>query len=198
MSVQMRIFAVVVCTGVWIGSMGCGRQEGASVAAGGPPVVPVSVAKVTAESVPTELRVVGTVDASSIVQVKSQVAGELLKVAFTEGQNVTAGDLLFEIDPRPFQDALRQAEAAVSRDRAQIKQSEAAAGARRGAGEIRRNGCRPLCRIAESRAWFPSRSTTSRRPTPRSRGKRREPRKRPSPAPGRRSRPTRRRSPRPN
>ena len=106
--------------------MGCGRQEGASVAAGGPPVVPVSVAKVTAESVPTELRVVGTADASSIVQVKSQVAGELLKVAFTEGQDVTAGDLLFEIDPRPFEDALRQAEAAVSRDTAQIKQSEAA------------------------------------------------------------------------
>ena len=88
-------------------------------------VVPVSVAKVEAESVPTDLRVVGTVEASAIVQVKSQIAGQLDRVAFTEGQNVKEGDLLFVIDPRPYQDALQQAEAAVNRDRAQIAQSEA-------------------------------------------------------------------------
>ncbi len=94
--------------------------------AGGPPVVPVSVVKASQESVPVELRVVGTVEASSIVQVKSQVAGELTQVAFTEGQNVKQGDLLFRIDPRPYQDALLQAQAAVTRDQAQIVQSEAA------------------------------------------------------------------------
>ena len=87
---------------------GCNQQKAASLAAG-PPVVPVTVAKVAAEAVPTELRVVGAVEASSIVQVKSQIAGELVKVAFTEGQNVAKGDLLFEIDPRPYEDALRQA-----------------------------------------------------------------------------------------
>jgi multidrug efflux system membrane fusion protein len=70
--------------------------------------------------------VVGSVDASSIVQVKSQVAGPLERVAFTEGQNVKQGDLLFVIDPRPYQDALRQAEAAVGRDKAMITQAEAA------------------------------------------------------------------------
>ena len=69
--------------------------------AAGPPVVPVSVAKATQESVPTELRVVGTVEASAIVQIKSQISGQLLRVSFTEGQNVANGDLLFEIDPRP-------------------------------------------------------------------------------------------------
>ena len=74
---------------------------------------------------PTELRVVGTVDASAIVQVKSQIAGQLVRVSFTEGQNVAQGDLLFQIDPRPFEDALRQAEAAAERDRAQIVQAEA-------------------------------------------------------------------------
>jgi multidrug efflux system membrane fusion protein len=89
------------------------------------PAVPVSVAKVEQQSVPTELRVVGTVEASAIVQVKSQIAGQLDRVAFTEGQNVHQGDLLFVIDPRPYQDALQQAEAAVNRDRAQIAQSEA-------------------------------------------------------------------------
>jgi multidrug efflux system membrane fusion protein len=91
----------------------------------GPPIVPVSVAKATQESVPTELRVVGTVEASAIVQIKSQVSGQLLQVSFTEGQNVAKDDLLFEIDPRPYQEALRQAEANVARDRAQISQSEA-------------------------------------------------------------------------
>ena len=108
---------------------GCGKEQ--QVSAGGPPAsaampaVPVSVARVEQESVPTELRVVGTVDASAIVQVKSQVGGQLDRVAFTEGQNVKQGDLLFVIDPRPYEEALRQAEAAVSRDRAQIAQSEA-------------------------------------------------------------------------
>jgi multidrug efflux system membrane fusion protein len=88
-------------------------------------VTPVSVAKAGQESVPTELHVVGTVEASEIVQVRSQIAGQLLRVAFTEGQQVNQGDLLFQIDPQPFQDALRQAEAAVERDRAQIAQAEA-------------------------------------------------------------------------
>src|SRR6185369_8587574 len=82
----------------------------------GPPIVPVSVAKATQESVPTELRVIGTVEASAIVQIKSQVSGQLLSVSFTEGQNVAKDDLLFEIDPRPYQEALRQAEANVARD----------------------------------------------------------------------------------
>ena len=105
---------------------GCKQQQAApSMAAAGPPIVPVSVAKVTEEAVPTELRVVGTADASSIVQVKSQIAGELVKVNFTEGQNVQKGDLLFRIDERPYTDALNQAEAAVERDRAQIAQNQA-------------------------------------------------------------------------
>src|SRR5258708_5935098 len=89
------------------------------------PIVPVSAANATQESVPTELRVVGTVEASAIVQIKSQVSGQLLTVGFTEGQNVATGDLLFEIDPRPYEEALRQAEANVARDRAQISQLEA-------------------------------------------------------------------------
>ena len=94
--------------------------------AGGPPVVPVSVAKVTQESVPTELRVVGTVEASAIVQVKSQIAGA------TGARGISPKDRTSRratccscIDPRPYEDALHQAEAAVERDKAQIAQSEA-------------------------------------------------------------------------
>jgi membrane fusion protein, multidrug efflux system len=93
--------------------------------AAGMPATPVSVAKAVQEAVPTELRVVGTGEASSVVQVKSQIAGELVSVNFTEGQNVTKGQLLFRIDPRPYEDALHQAEAMLERDRAQIAQAEA-------------------------------------------------------------------------
>ena len=89
------------------------------------PAVPVSVSTAVQRSIPVELRVIGTAEASAIVQVKSQVAGELSAVRFTEGQNVAKGALLFEIDKRPYEDALRQAQAALARDRAQIRQAEA-------------------------------------------------------------------------
>ena len=104
---------------------GCRRAGSASPAAAGPPVTPVAVAKVSQEAVPTELRAVATVDASAIVQIKSQIAGELVSVNFAEGQNVAKGDLLFRIDSRPYEEAVRQAEADVTRDRAQIAQAEA-------------------------------------------------------------------------
>jgi multidrug efflux system membrane fusion protein len=93
--------------------------------AAGPPVTPVSIAKATQESAPTEIRVVATAEASSVVQVKSQIGGELVKVNFTEGQNVNKGELMFVIDDRQYRDALNQAEAAVERDRAQVAQSQA-------------------------------------------------------------------------
>src|ERR1700704_1059813 len=68
---------------------------------GAPPPVPVSVAIAAQESVPVEVRAIGTVEASAIVQVKSQIGGELIKVSFSEGADINKGDLLFEIDPRP-------------------------------------------------------------------------------------------------
>ncbi len=87
--------------------------------------MPVTTAVVTQESVPNDIRVIGNVEASAVIQVKSQVAGELTRVHFAEGAFVNKGDLLFEIDPRPYQDSLRQAEAAVARDSAQLRQAEA-------------------------------------------------------------------------
>jgi multidrug efflux system membrane fusion protein len=89
------------------------------------PPVPVSVGAAAQESVPIEVRAVGNVEPYSSVQVKAQVGGPLLNVRFTEGANVTKGDLLFEIDPRPFREALRQAEAAVMKDQAQLRVTEA-------------------------------------------------------------------------
>jgi multidrug efflux system membrane fusion protein len=131
--VSSRIFLTIsLCVLAALVLSGCGKEQ--PVSAGAPPgaaamanmpAVPVSVATVEQQAVPTELRVVGTVEASAIVQVKSQVGGQLEKVSFTEGQNVKPSDLLFTIDRRPYEEALRQAEAAVARDRAQIAQSEA-------------------------------------------------------------------------
>ena len=93
--------------------------------AGPPPPVPVTVAVATEESIPEEIHAIGGVEPSATVQIKSQIAGELTAVHFTEGGNVQKGDLLLEIDSRPYQDALRQAEAATAKDRAQLQQAEA-------------------------------------------------------------------------
>jgi membrane fusion protein, multidrug efflux system len=104
---------------------GCQSQKNPAAAGGPPPAVPVSVAMAEEESVPNEVHVVGTVEASSVIQVKSQISGTLEKVDFEEGADVKQGDLLFEIDKRPYTEALRQAEAALSRDNANLKQAEA-------------------------------------------------------------------------
>ncbi len=104
---------------------GCQSQKNPAAAGGPPPAVPVSIAMAEEESVPNEVHVVGTVEASSVIQVKSQISGTLEKVDFEEGADVKQGDLLFEIDKRPYTEALRQAEAALSRDNANLKQAEA-------------------------------------------------------------------------
>ncbi|MEJ2686958.1 MAG: efflux RND transporter periplasmic adaptor subunit, partial [Gammaproteobacteria bacterium] len=69
---------------------------------------------------PIRLTAVGRVESPHVVQVRPQVSGMLKKVAFTEGDEVHAGQLLFEIDPAPFEAALAQARAALQRDRAAL------------------------------------------------------------------------------
>jgi multidrug efflux system membrane fusion protein len=86
---------------------------------------PVVTGVVTQKDVPLELRVIGAVEAYSVVAVKPQVSGELTMAHFTEGQFVKKGDTLFTIDPRPFETALRQAEANLAKSMAQEKQAEA-------------------------------------------------------------------------
>jgi len=86
---------------------------------------PVTTAVVIEKPMPVDLRVVGGVESMTAVRVKSLVAGQLVKVLFEEGQDVRAGDLLFQIDPRPFDEAIRQAEANAARDTALLRQAEA-------------------------------------------------------------------------
>jgi multidrug efflux system membrane fusion protein len=90
-----------------------------------PPSVPVVAATVTQHDVPIYLRGVGTVAAYNNVIVRSQITGQLVNIAFTQGQTVHKGDLLAEIDPRPYQAQLDQATANRDRDQAQVTNAEA-------------------------------------------------------------------------
>ena len=82
--------------------------------------VPVAVAPVENRDVPVYLRGLGSVTAFNTVTVKSRVDGQILQVAFREGQFVKEGDLLVQIDPRPFQVALDQAQGQLAKDEAQL------------------------------------------------------------------------------
>ncbi len=86
--------------------------------------IPVTVAIAEEKDVPVQISTIGKVEAYSTVSVKAQVEGELLRAYFKEGQEIKKGDLLFTIDPRPFQAWQRQYEANLAKDRAQMKKAE--------------------------------------------------------------------------
>jgi multidrug efflux system membrane fusion protein len=98
-------------------------QQGRSGGGRSREAVPVLVATATQKTMPLQIRAVGNVEAYSTVAVKSQVTGVLTQAHFKEGDNVKKGQLLFTIDPRPFEAALKQAEANLARDTAQLQNS---------------------------------------------------------------------------
>ena len=112
----------LLCGGLAIAS--CARRA----AAPPPEAVPVTAAPVERRSIPVEVTAIGHVEAHSTVGVKSQVSGTLMSVGFREGQDVRQGDLLFRIDPRPFEATLAQARANLARDRAQARNAESEIG----------------------------------------------------------------------
>jgi multidrug efflux system membrane fusion protein len=89
------------------------------------PAVPVIEGTVVQKTVPVQIRVIGNIQAYSTITVKSIVGGEISQVHFSEGKDVKKGDLLFTIDPRPFETALKQTEANLAKDIAQVAQVEA-------------------------------------------------------------------------
>lgn len=94
------------------GGRGGGRGSG-----GGAPV-PVTTTTVAEKAIPVTIPTVGTAEAVQTVQIRSQVTGQLSAVMFSEGQEVSKGQLLFTIDPRPFEAAVQQAQAVLARDTA--------------------------------------------------------------------------------
>ncbi len=96
------------------------KGKGGAPAKGSDRVVPVRVAIVEQTDLPVWLEGLGTVQAFQQVTVRAQVDGRLDKIAFTEGQAVKKGDVLAQIDPRPFRVKLLQAQGALARDKAQL------------------------------------------------------------------------------
>lgn len=118
-------FLLVVLLAGWLG-----WRIWQAVAAGkdakkkGEAPVPVTVAEAAKKSVPVEIRTFGAVEPMSAVAVRPQITGMLMTAHFREGQDVRKGDLLLAIDPRPFDAALKQAEAVLARDSAQLRNAE--------------------------------------------------------------------------
>jgi len=89
--------------------------------------VPVTVAKARVKNVPVQVEAIGNVEAYSNVSVRTQMAGEIERAYFTQGQDVKKGQLLFTLDPRPFQTTLNQLNATLARDQAQLANAQAQA-----------------------------------------------------------------------
>ena len=89
------------------------------------PAVPVIVATVAEQSVPLKIQAIGNVEVQNTVSIKSRLDGQIVKVGFSDGQDIAKGQLLFEIDARPLQAQLQQAQATLARDKAQLERARA-------------------------------------------------------------------------
>src|SRR5512134_1007867 len=126
------IVVATVAAAVSVAATGCTAEDpAASAAAGGSGrgggrggaggVVPVTVAPVVNKPMPIEISVIGTAEAFSNVAIRSQITGQLEKVNFTEGDDVQQGQVLFTLDRRPLELALREAQANLERDSARAE-----------------------------------------------------------------------------
>lgn len=111
MRIECVTFRTSLLAIVLIAASACSPRRGA-----GAPKIPVSVARVEQRALPYELEATGTVEPIRSVDVRPQVGGTIVHVHFREGDEVQAGQVLFEIDPRAYAAALQQAEGALLRD----------------------------------------------------------------------------------
>jgi membrane fusion protein, multidrug efflux system len=118
------VWSLAGCSSTGVSAGGQGGGRGGKKGFGGGDV-PVTVATVGQKTVPVEEQVIGNVEAYSTISVKAQVAGQLTDMRFKEGDFVKKDDLLFVIDPRPFQATLDQTVATVAKDEAALGQARA-------------------------------------------------------------------------
>jgi multidrug efflux system membrane fusion protein len=102
---------------------GCGNDANSAKRPAGPAAVQVLVAAAERKPFPVRIQAIGNVEPYSSVALKARVDGQIIEVKFKEGSEVRKGDILFRIDPRPFQAALKQAEANALRDAANRDQA---------------------------------------------------------------------------
>jgi len=112
------VLIAIAAVGLGVYFIADGRAKEGRKAPKGPPAVTVSVAPVQQETVPIRLQAIGNVEAFQTVSVKARVDGQIVTVNFREGDPVKKAEVLFRIDPRPYEAALRQAEANALRDKA--------------------------------------------------------------------------------
>src|SRR6202451_4702094 len=115
-----RLFVVAAICAFFLGCGGAGDSKHGALAAG-LRSVSVATAQVQRQDVPVYLTGLGAVTPFNTANIKSRVDGQIMKVNFTEGQNVKEGDLLIEIDARPYQVQLEQMQAQIFRDQAQLR-----------------------------------------------------------------------------
>jgi multidrug efflux system membrane fusion protein len=116
----LLLAVAIVGAGVWYFPRPEPQQKNAGRPPAGAPI-PVGVAPVVKGDIPVMLSQLGTVTPLAAVTVKTQISGYLTEVAFQEGQMVKKGDFLAQIDPRPYQVALEQAEAQFAKDQALLQ-----------------------------------------------------------------------------
>jgi membrane fusion protein, multidrug efflux system len=113
---QSGLFAFCLLLLLALGACSAKKEKPAAK----PPVM-VTIAAAVEKNFPVQVRAIGNVEAYNTVSVKAQINGQVASVHFAEGDDVSRGALLFTIDPRPFEAALRQAEATLARDLAQAR-----------------------------------------------------------------------------
>jgi multidrug efflux system membrane fusion protein len=117
------MLALVVVLGALF-SVSCGKSVAPAAGAPARPAAPVVVATAEQRDVPVQTRAIGNVEAYQTVQIRSQVNGQIEKILFKEGQDVHKGQLLVQLDKRPFQADLDKAVGQLKRDQAQEEHSQ--------------------------------------------------------------------------
>lgn len=122
-SMTFRVVGVMATGLMAFGFLSACRPQSVDKKVAQPPA-PVTTATVEIQPMDLTIKAIGAVEPEQSVQIRSQVDGALVRIGFKEGDDVRQGQVLFEIDPRPFEAELKRMEAVLARDRAQLTNAE--------------------------------------------------------------------------